>query len=82
MSYELRKSSPPVNGGATSTITIHPSRGKIMKYGAMNFPIKPLLREIEEIGEMGFDYVELTMDPPEATPQKMLGQKRAILEVL
>jgi hypothetical protein len=32
-----------------------------MKYGAMNFPIKPLLKEIEEIGEMGFDYVELTM---------------------
>lgn len=53
-----------------------------MKYGAMNFPIKPLLREIDEIGEMGFDYVELTMDPPEATPQKILGQKRAILEVL
>ncbi len=53
-----------------------------MKYGAMNFPIKPLLREIEEIGEMGFDYVELTMDPPEAVPQKTLAQKRAILEVL
>ena len=53
-----------------------------MKYGAMNFPIKPLLREIEEIGEMGFDYVELTMDPPEVTPQKILGQKRSILELL
>ncbi len=45
-----------------------------MEYGAMNFPIKPLLKEIEEIGEMGFDYVELTMDPPEATPQKILTQ--------
>jgi len=54
----------------------------IMRYGAMNFPIKPLLREIEEIGEMGFDYVELTMDPPEAFPQKILGQKRAILGLL
>ena len=53
-----------------------------MKYGAMNFPIKPLLKEIEEIGEMGFDYVELTMDPPEASPQKILGQKRAILDLL
>jgi len=48
----------------------------------MNFPIKPLLREIEEIGELGFDYVELTMDPPEATPQKILAQKRSILEML
>jgi sugar phosphate isomerase/epimerase len=53
-----------------------------MKYGAMNFPIKPLLREIEEIGEMGFDYVEVTMDPPEATPQKIQPQKRSIKEIL
>lgn len=48
----------------------------------MNFPIKPLLKEMEEIGEMGFDYVELTMDPPEATPQKILAQKRSIRERL
>jgi sugar phosphate isomerase/epimerase len=53
-----------------------------MKYGAMNFPIKPLLREIEEIGEMGFDYVELTMDPPEAIPQKVVTQKKKIQEIL
>ena len=53
-----------------------------MKYGAMNFPIKLLLQEMEEIGEMGFNYVELTMDPPEATPQKILAQKRAIRELL
>ena len=54
----------------------------MMKYGAMNFPIKPLLKEMEEIGEMGFNYVELTMDPPEATPQKILAQKRSIREIL
>jgi len=54
----------------------------MMKYGAMNFPIKALLGEIEEIGEMGFDYLELTMDPPEATPQKILSQKRSINETL
>jgi len=53
-----------------------------MKYGAMNFPIKPLLKEIEEIGELGFDYVELTMDPPEAAPQKVLAQKKSILNLL
>jgi len=53
-----------------------------MKYGAMNFPIKPLRKEIEEIGELGFDYVELTMDPPEASPLKILAQKRQILELL
>ena len=53
-----------------------------MKYGAMNFPIKPIVREIAEIGELGFDYVELTMDPPEATPQKIWSQKRGILGLL
>jgi len=53
-----------------------------MKYGAMNFPVKPLLKEIEEIGELGFDYVELTMDPPEAAPQKVLAQKKSILNLL
>lgn len=53
-----------------------------MKYGAMNFPIKPVVREIAEIGELGFDYVELTMDPPEAAPQKILSHKRGILGLL
>jgi sugar phosphate isomerase/epimerase len=53
-----------------------------MRYGAMNFPIKPLLKEIQEIGELGFDYVELTMDPPEADPQKVLAQKKSILNLL
>jgi len=53
-----------------------------MKYGAMNFPVKPVLREIAEIGEMGFDYLELTMDPPEATPQKILNLKKSILDLL
>ncbi len=53
-----------------------------MRYGAMNFPIKPLPKEIEEIGEMGFDYVELTMDPPEAIPQKIVAQKKKIQEIL
>lgn len=48
----------------------------------MNFPIKPLLEEIEEVGRMGFDYVELTMDPPEATPDKILSQKKSILNLL
>ncbi len=48
----------------------------------MNFPIKPLLDEIEEIGQMGFDFIELKMDPPEATPEKILSQKTSILTLL
>lgn len=37
-----------------------------MLYGAMNFPIKPILDEIEDIAALGFDYLELAMDPPNA----------------
>ena len=35
-----------------------------MQYGAMNFPIKPLADEMADIAALGFDYLELTMDPP------------------
>ena len=34
-----------------------------MLYGAMNFPIKPILDEIEDIAALGFDYLEMAMDP-------------------
>ncbi len=37
-----------------------------MLYGAMNFPVSPLLTEIETFAQMGFDYLELAMDPPMA----------------
>jgi sugar phosphate isomerase/epimerase len=37
-----------------------------MQYGAMNFPVKPVLQELDEFSAMGFDYLELTMDPPQA----------------
>ena len=37
-----------------------------MLYGAMNFPVKPILEEIEDIAALGFDYLELAMDPPNA----------------
>jgi len=53
-----------------------------MKYGAMNFPIKPLVREIEELGRLGFDYVEISMDPPEAFPEKVRGHKNDIAKVI
>jgi sugar phosphate isomerase/epimerase len=32
----------------------------------MNFPVKPVSQELEDIASLGFDYVELTMDPPQA----------------
>ncbi len=35
-----------------------------MRFGAMNFPVHPVLDEIDRIAKMGFDYLELSMDPP------------------
>ncbi len=35
-----------------------------MKYGAMNFPIMPVFDELKKIAALGFDYLELTLDPP------------------
>ena len=37
-----------------------------MQYGAMNFPIHPVIDEINRIADLGFDYLELAMDPPMA----------------
>ena len=37
-----------------------------MLYGAMNSPVRPVLQEMEGIAGQGFDYLELTLDPPEA----------------
>ena len=34
-----------------------------MLYGAMNFPVRPVLEELDSIAELKFDYFELTMDP-------------------
>jgi sugar phosphate isomerase/epimerase len=53
-----------------------------MKYGAMNFPIRPVLDEIAEISSLGFDYVELTMDPPNAHHSLIRKQRKEIRRVL
>lgn len=53
-----------------------------MKYGAMNLPTKPILEEIEVLGKLGFDYIELTIDAPEATPEKIQKDKNKIKDAL
>lgn len=53
-----------------------------MKYGAMNFPIKPVLDELEKISDLGFDYVELTLDPPCAHWATVLPMEHAIVRAL
>src|ERR1051325_10957488 len=41
-----------------------------MLIGAMNHPGRDVLKEIQWIAEMGFDFVDLTLEPPLATPAK------------
>jgi sugar phosphate isomerase/epimerase len=53
-----------------------------MLYGAMNFPIKSVLAEIDEFARLGFDYLELAMDPPQAHYSMISENKEAILKAL
>lgn len=49
-----------------------------MKYGAMNFPVKPVLEEIQRISDLGFDYVELALDPPQAHWEIIRGMEKEL----
>ncbi|MBW1862298.1 MAG: sugar phosphate isomerase/epimerase, partial [Deltaproteobacteria bacterium] len=53
-----------------------------MLYGAMNSPIRPVLKELEEINKLGFDYIELTMDSPQAHYEMINQQKDEFLRTL
>ena len=53
-----------------------------MLYGAMNFPIKPILDEIEDIAALGFDFLELAMDPPNAHFSTIRDSRRQIQSAL
>jgi sugar phosphate isomerase/epimerase len=37
-----------------------------MHFGAMNYPVRPLEEEIRTVASLGFDFLELSMDPPGA----------------
>jgi sugar phosphate isomerase/epimerase len=53
-----------------------------MRFGAMNFPVRPLIEEIKAIGAMGFDYLELTLDAPMAHHEVLRRHKRQVLAAL
>lgn len=53
-----------------------------MLYGAMNFPIRPVLEELEAISQLGFDYLELTMDAPQAHYRMIQQQREQLLRAL
>lgn len=50
-----------------------------MFFGAMNFPVAPVLEEIEIFAHLGFDYLELTMDPPQAHHLQLDAQKQTLI---
>lgn len=53
-----------------------------MLFGAMNFPILSVVDEIYTIGDMGFDYAELAMDPPLAHYSVIRKQEKEIRKAL
>jgi sugar phosphate isomerase/epimerase len=53
-----------------------------MLYGAMNFPVKPVLEELESLAALGFDFLELAMDPPAAHYTAVRNQKAELLAAL
>ena len=53
-----------------------------MIIGAMNSPKNDLVSEIQLFGEMGFDFVEITVESPAATPEKIAKEKKAVLDAL
>lgn len=53
-----------------------------MHFGAMNFPVMPVLGEIEAIGRLGMDYVEIAMDAPQAHHLQLRREKNAVTRAL
>lgn len=53
-----------------------------MQFGAMNFPVTPVLEEIDTFARLGFDYLELTMDPPMAHHTILSSSQASISQAL
>ncbi len=54
----------------------------MMRFGAMNSPFEPVLSEIGVIADLGFDYVEITMDAPEAHHELLRDRTEAVRSAL
>ena len=53
-----------------------------MRFGAMNFPVRPVVEEIRAIANLGLDYLELTLDAPLAHHAVVRQQRSEILGAL
>lgn len=52
------------------------------RFGMLTSPIQSVPSEIEKFHGLGFDYVEIGMEEPQATPQILMRQRDAILRSL
>jgi len=53
-----------------------------MIIGAMNNPKNDVVSEIGLFGEIGFDYLEMTIEAPQATPEKLAEKEKRIMDAL
>lgn len=53
-----------------------------MRIGAMNHPIRPLLREVDILAALEIDLLELAMDPPRAHHSQVLDKRRQLVDKL
>jgi sugar phosphate isomerase/epimerase len=53
-----------------------------MRFGAMNHPVRPVLEEVARLARLGFDYLELALDPPEGHHQRLAPLVPALRDAL
>ena len=54
----------------------------LLKFGLLTSPIEPVPGEIVRFHRLGFDYAEIGIEEPSATPQILMRQKDEILSAL
>jgi sugar phosphate isomerase/epimerase len=52
------------------------------KFGLLTDPLEPVLPQIARFNKLGFDYVEVGIEEPKATPQILLAERAEILHSL
>jgi len=57
-------------------------KGVRMLLGSMNNPKENLFEEITRITDMGFDFIDLTLEYPGALPEVLMQQKKDVLDAL
>jgi sugar phosphate isomerase/epimerase len=62
-------------------MSLHAS-GTLPKYGLLTDPIERVPDEVLRFGNLGFDYAEIGIEEPQATPQILMRQSQEILRSL